>query len=167
MAEYDGISYMRTTREKTPILYGADEKFTLGGSKVLRSSKEDKATLIGAGITLVESLKAYDQLKSQGISVRVIDLYSVKPIDKATIQAAAKETGLLVVVEDHWPEGGLGDAVLGVFAAEDGSQKTEPAPRVVKMAVNGMPGSGTPDELLDAAGISVKKIVETVKAAVK
>jgi transketolase len=99
--------------------------------------------------------------------VRVIDLYSVKPIDKATIQAAAKETGLLVVVEDHWPEGGLGDAVLGVFAAEDGSQKTEPAPRVVKMAVNGMPGSGTPDELLDAAGISVKKIVETVKAAVK
>jgi len=167
MSEYDGISYMRTTREKTPIMYNADDKFTLGGSKVVRSSKEDKATLIGAGITLVESLKAYEQLKSQGVNVRVIDLYSVKPIDKATIQTAAKETGLLIVVEDHWPEGGMGDAVLGVFAADNGMQKAEPAPRVVKLAVSSMPGSGTPDELLDAAGISAKKIVETVKAAVK
>lgn len=166
MADYNGISYMRTTREKTPILYKADEKFPIGGSKVLKSSKEDKATLIGAGITLHECLKAYDLLQKEGINVRVIDLYSVKPIDEKTIKAAAKETGTLVVAEDHWPEGGLGDAVLSVFAssgtwAKDGAT----APRVIKVAVKAMPGSGTPEELMDAAGISAKHIVEAVKSA--
>lgn len=170
MSQTPGITYMRTTREKTAILYKADDKFEAGGSKVLKSSKEDKATLIAAGITLHESLKAYEQLKKDGISVRVIDLYCVKPVDEKTIKAAAKETGALIVVEDHWPEGGLGDAVLDVFACSgnwksDGSSNGASShPRVIKLAVRSMPGSGTPDELLDAAGISAKHIVEAVKS---
>ncbi|MBS2003131.1 MAG: transketolase [Cyanobacteria bacterium SZAS LIN-5] len=170
MADYNGISYMRTTREKTPILYKSDEKFEIGGSKVLKSSKDDKATLIGAGITLHECLKAYETLQKEGINVRVIDLYSVKPVDAKTIKAAAKETGTLVVVEDHWPEGGLGDAVLDVFAGKgtwtnDGSANGgSGAPRVIKVAVKALPGSGTPEELMDAAGISAKHIVEAVKS---
>jgi transketolase len=168
MSKLDGISYMRTTREATPILYKADDKFEVGGSKVVRSSKEDKVTLIGAGITLHECLKAADELKKDGVSARVIDLYSVKPVDKATLHTAAKETSLLVVVEDHWPEGGLGDAVLDAFAARGGSkEKAEQAPAVLKLAVRSMPGSGTPAELMDAAGISAAKIVEAVKAQLK
>jgi transketolase len=161
MYDVKGISYMRTTREKTPILYDAKEEFAIGGSKVLRKSGQDKATLIAAGITLHESLKAYDQLQQSGINVRVIDLYSVKPIDSKTITEAAKETGLLIVVEDHWPEGGIGDAVLDVFANSKNA-----IPKVIKLAVKSMPGSGTPEELLDAAGISAKHIVETVRTAV-
>ena len=161
MSTIPGMSYMRTTREKTPILYDAKETFEAGGSKVLRKSGADKATLIAAGITLHESLKAYDELKAAGIEVRVIDLYSVKPVDVKTLTAAAKETGLLVVVEDHWPEGGMGDAVLDAFANTGAA-----LPKVIKVAVRSMPGSGTPEELLDAAGISAKHIVETVKKAV-
>jgi transketolase len=161
MAELDGISYMRTTREKTPVLYDAKEKFEIGGSKVLKRSAQDKATLVAAGITLHESLKAYEQLQQSGINVRVIDLYSVKPVDSKTLKAAAKDTGLLIVVEDHWPEGGMGDAVLDALSASN-----QPMPRVIKLAVKSMPGSGTPDELMDAAGISAKHIVETVKKAV-
>lgn len=160
--DHPGISYMRTTREKTPILYKADEKYEFGGSKTLRSSDKDKATLIAAGITLHESLKAYEELKAAGIEVRVIDLYSVKPIDEKALHKAAKETGLLIVVEDHWPEGGLGDAVLAAFTGGG-----EVLPRVIKMGVQGMPGSGTPQELMDAAKISAKAIVETVRKAVK
>jgi transketolase len=167
MMAIPGISYLRTTREKTAIIYKLDEKFPIGGSKVLRSSKKDKATIIAAGITLHESLKAYDELKKQGVAVRVIDAYSVKPIDQAAIQKAAKETKNLIVVEDHWPEGGLGDAVLDVFACVNGDNgavrgKTQTPPKVVKLAVSSMPGSGTPAELLDAAGISSKHIVEAV-----
>lgn len=169
MATLPGISYMRTTREKTPVLYKADDEFPIGGSKVLRGSKQDKATLIAAGITLHESLKAYEELKKQNIIVRVIDAYSVKPIDRATIIKAANETKVLVVVEDHWTEGGLGDAVLDVFAvspnlSQDKSKLT--APLVVKLAVANMAGSGTPDELLDAAGISAKHIIKAVKSVV-
>jgi transketolase len=165
MAETKGISYMRTTREKTPILYKNEDSFPIGGSKTLRTSAKDKATLIAAGITLHESLKAYDELKKDGIEVRVIDLYSVKPIDRETLHKAAKETGTLIVVEDHWPEGGLGDAVLDAFAACEKTVKEAcPTPKVIKMAVHGMPGSGTPQELLDAAGISAKHIVAAVKA---
>jgi transketolase len=169
MAQLPGISYLRTTREKTPILYKNEETFPIGGSKVLRSSKNDKATIIAAGITLHESLKAYEILQKQGISVRVIDAYSVKPIDKKTIQKAARETKALIVVEDHWPEGGLGDAVLDAFTSSlDGGvvrdgQSLVP-PKVVKLAVRDMPGSGTPEELLDAAGISAKHIIDAVKA---
>lgn len=162
MPDHPGISYMRTTREKTPILYKGDEKYEFGGSKTLRSSDKDKCTLIAAGITLHESLKAYDELKAAGIEVRVIDLYSVKPIDEKTLHKAAKETGLLIVVEDHWPEGGLGDAVISAFTGGG-----EVLPKVIKMGVQGMPGSGTPQELMDAAKISAKSIVETVKKAVK
>lgn len=161
MADTKGISYMRTTREKTPILYDAKESFEVGGSKVLRTSGQDKATLIAAGITLHECLKAHEQLKAAGINVRVIDLYSVKPVDAKTVKAAAKETGTLIVVEDHWPEGGLGDAVLEVFS--DGSAVL---PKVIKVAVKSMPGSGTPEELLDAAGISAKSIIEVVKRSI-
>lgn len=161
MADRPGISYMRTTREKTPILYDAKETFQIGGSKVLRRSGQDKATLIAAGITLHESLKAHEQLQQSGINVRVIDLYSVKPIDHKTLAEAAKETPYLIVIEDHWPQGGLGDAVLEAFA-----NTNNPLPRVVKLAVKSMPGSGTPDELIDAAGISARHIVETVKKLV-
>ena len=165
MAETKGISYMRTTREKTPVLYKNDDTFPIGGSKTLHSSAKDKATLIAAGITLHESLKAYEELKKEGIEVRVIDLYSVKPVDKETLQKAAKETGTLIVVEDHWMEGGLGDAVLDAFACCEKTAKSACAtPKLVKLAVHDMPGSGTPQELLDAAGISAKHIVAAVKS---
>lgn len=161
MADRPGISYIRTTREKTPILYDAKEKFEIGGSKVLKRSGQDKATLIAAGITLHESMKAYEQLQQSGINVRVIDLYSVKPIDAKTLHDAAKETPVFVIVEDHWPEGGLGDAVLDALTTSGTAM-----PKVVKLAVRSMPGSGTPDELIDAAGISARHIVETVRKLV-
>ncbi len=159
MAECEGISYLRSTREKTPVLYDAKETFPIGGSKTLRSSEADRATVIGAGITLHEALKAADALQGEGIAVRVIDLYSVKPIDAATLRKAADETGHLVVVEDHWREGGLGDAVLAALAADGGQ-----APRFTHLAVREMPRSGKPDELLDHYGISAKHIAEAVRA---
>lgn len=162
MVEWNGIVYMRSTREKTALLYAPDEEFPIGESKTLRSSNKDSATIIAAGITVHEALKAYEQLKSEGITVRIIDAYSVKPIDAATIQQAARETNKLIVVEDHWPEGGLGDAVLSVFTGTDA-----PLPRVIKMGVGNMPGSGTPQQLLDAAGISAKQIAEAVRTLVK
>lgn len=163
MATRKGINYMRTTREKTPVLYGPEESFPIGGSKTLRQSENDIAAVIAAGITLHESLKAYDLLLTEGIHIRVIDLYSVKPIDSATMQKAASEChGNLIVVEDHWPEGGLGDAVLEVF---DG--QSEAHPTVTRIAVREIPGSGKPEELIDAAGISARHIVEAVKASRK
>ena len=160
MADHDGIVYMRTTREKTPVIYGPDEEFSIGGSKVVRQSENDRLTIVAAGITLHEALKAYDQLKSQRIAVRVIDAYSVKPMDEETLLAAAQEAGnKFVVVEDHWCEGGLGDAVLEVFSQCDGLP-----PQIVKLAVQSMPGSGTPDQLMEEAGISAHGIVEAVTA---
>src|SRR5579883_3473037 len=163
MANHDGIVYMRTTREKTPVIYGPDETFSVGGSKVVRQSDKDQATIVAAGITLHESLKAYDQLQSEGITVRVIDAYSVKPIDDETLLLAAQEAGnKLVTVEDHWPEGGLGEAVLEAF-----SQRYGDAPQVVKLAVESMPGSGTPAQLLEEAGISAHDIVQAVKTLLK
>jgi len=160
MATRTGIVYMRTTREKTPILYGPEESFPIGGSKVLKQSGNDVAAVIAAGITLHEALKAYDILAGQGIAIRVIDLYSVKPIDAETVKKAAQECGgNLFVVEDHWPEGGLGDAVLEVFGGAGG-----PHPNVTRIAVRDMPTSGKPEELLDAAGISAPHIVDAVKA---
>ena len=161
MADTKGISYIRTTREKTGLLYGADERFPIGGSKVLRSDPNDSVTLVGAGVTVFESLKAADALATDGISARVIDAYSVKPIDTETLREALLDTGLLVVVEDHWAEGGLGDAVLAALA-EGGAPL---AGRVIKLAVTGMPGSGKPEELREWAGISASKIVEAVKGA--
>jgi transketolase len=159
MADIPGISYMRTTREKTPKLYGAGEAFPIGGSKTVRGSDADRATLVAAGVTLFESLKAADALARDDISVRVIDAYSIKPIDAATLRRALAETGLVVTVEDHWIEGGLGDAVLSALAAEG-----ELSGRVAKIGVTEMPGSGTPEELREWAGISADKIVEAVHA---
>lgn len=160
MAERPGISYIRTTREKTPKLYGPGEEFPIGGSKVLRRSDADRASIVGAGVTVFEALKAADALDAEGAPVRVIDAYSVKPIDAKTLRAALHETGILVVVEDHWIEGGLGDAVLEAVAAGG-----ELSGRVIKLAVTGMPGSGTADELRDAAGISAAGIVDVVRDA--
>ena len=163
MADHDGIVYLRTTRGKTPIIYDADETFAIGGSKVVRSSKKDEATIVAAGITLHEALKACDQLKSQDIAVRVIDAYSVKPIDSETLFAAAGEAGnKFITVEDHWPEGGLGEAVMEAFSERNGAQ-----PEIVKLAVQSMPGSGKPAELLEEAGISAHHIVQAVRALVR
>ncbi len=158
MADLPGISYIRTTREKTPILYGPDEDFPIGGSKVLRAGPNDRVTLVGAGITLHESLKAADTLASEGIDARVIDCYSIQPIDGQTLRAALAETGSIVTVEDHWPAGGLGDAVLSALAGEG-----ELSGRVVKIAVTEMAGSGSPEELRDWAGISAARIAERVR----
>jgi transketolase len=159
MADVRGISFLRTTREKTPVIYGPGEKFAIGGSKLVRQSDKDQATVIAAGITLHEALKAYDQLKKDGIAIRVIDAYSVKPIDQPTLHRAAKDTGgKLIVVEDHWFEGGLGDAVLDAFAGAG-----DELPTVIKLAVRKMPGSGKPAELMNAAGIDAAHIVQAVK----
>ena len=156
MADLDGISYIRTTRAATPILYEPDEVFRVGGSRVLRSSDNDALTIVAAGITVHESLKAVDAMAADGINVRLIDLYSVKPIDADTLEAAARDTGTIVTVEDHWAEGGVGDAVL---AALGGLRNP---PRVVKLAVQGMPGSGKPADLLSAAGIDAAHIEAAV-----
>jgi len=159
MADLPGISYIRTTREGTPKLYDVGERFPIGGSKVLRSGDGDRATIVGAGVTVYEALKAADELSGGGIAVRVIDAYSVKPIDVATLVRALRETGLVVVVEDHWIEGGIGDAVLQALAGEG-----DLSGRVVKLAVTEMPGSGKPEELREWAGISGPKIAEAIRA---
>ena len=136
MAERSGIVYLRTTRAATPVLYGPEESFTIGGSRVVRSSADDVITIVAAGITLHETLAAADELAQEGVSVRVIDLYSVKPIDEGALAEAAEATGAILAVEDHHPEGGIGDAVLEVFA--DGP----PRPRIVTLAVREMPTGG-------------------------
>jgi transketolase len=162
MAELDGISYMRTTRGAYPVLYGPDEEFPVGGSKVLRSSGSDQVTLVGAGITLYECLAAADQLQDAGISARVIDLYSVKPIDTATLtEAVAVTGGRIVVAEDHHPEGGLGSAVVDALTAAGRAELS-----VLHLAVREMPGSGTSEELLDAAGIDASHIVAAARGLV-
>ncbi len=158
MCDLEGISYLRTTREATAPLYGADERFPIGGSKTLRWSDHDVATLVGAGVTLHEALRAADTLGGQGIHVRVIDAYCVKPIDADTLREAFDATSLIVVAEDHRAEGGLGDAVLDALAATgplDG--------RVVKLAVREMPGSGTADEMRAWAGIDAEAIGAAVR----
>ena len=159
MADLEGISYLRTTRGAYPVLYDAGESFPVGGSKVLRESGADQVTLIGAGVTLHECLAAADQLATDGISARVIDLYSVKPADTATLSAAAAATGgRLVIAEDHHPEGGLGAAVLDALT---GAGRADLA--VAHLAVREMPGSGTPAELLDGSGIDASHIAEAAR----
>jgi transketolase len=159
MADRDGIVFLRTTRAATHVVYAADEEFPVGGARVLREG--DDLAIVGAGITLHESLKAAEELEAEGISARVIDLYSVKPVDGDTLRAAAEATGgRVLTVEDHWPEGGIGDAVLE--ALSDG----EAPARVVRLAVREMPGSGKPAELLAAAGIDADHIVEAARALV-
>jgi len=159
MADLDGISYLRTTRGAYPVLYDTGDTFPIGGSKVLRSSGTDQVTLIGAGITLHESLAAADQLAADGITARVIDLYSVKPADTATLTAAAAATGgRLVITEDHHPEGGLGSAVLDALTQ---AGRTEIS--IAHLAVREMPGSGTPAELLHASGIDAPHIADAAR----
>jgi transketolase len=161
MADREGISYIRTTRAATPVIYEPDEEFPIGGAKVVRSSEDDDVTIVAAGITLHEALKAADTLAGEGIGARVVDLYSLKPIDRDTLHAAAEATGgRIVTVEDHWPEGGLGEAVLAAFA------DAEERPRVTVLAVRDMPTSGKPAELLAAAGIDAAAIAEAARALV-
>jgi transketolase len=158
MTDRDGIVYLRTTRAALPVLYGADEEFEIGGSRVIRSSERDQVAIIAAGITVHEALEAASRLEVEGIRARVIDLYSVKPIDGATLREAALATeGRLLTVEDHWPEGGVGEAVASVFTEDD-----QP-PRVIRLAVRDMPGSGTPAELLAAAGIDAAAIANAAR----
>jgi transketolase len=159
MADTAGISYMRTTRAATAILYDADEEFQIGGSKTVLDG--DDVTLVGAGITLHEALAAAERLAGEGISARVIDLYSVKPIDHETLVKAAQETGAIVTVEDHWKEGGIGEAVLSALAEHGVSA----AVRI--LAVEDLPTSGKPAELLRAAEIDAEAIYAAATEIVK
>jgi len=155
MAKHKGLAYIRTTRPATPLIYGQDEKFPIGGSKVLRKSQSDVATVIGAGLTVHEALKAYDELKDERISVRIIDAYSVEPIDKDNISKEVEKAGKkVVVVEDHFQNGGLGDAVAQAL-----SGKAE----IVHLAVKDLPRSGKPEELLAKYGIDASHIKKAVK----
>ncbi|WP_069773304.1 transketolase [Streptomyces sp. LUP30] len=161
MAGLDGVRYLRTSRGKAPALYGPDEEFPVGGSKVLRSSDRDRMTIVAAGVTVHEALKAAEALDAEGVAVRVIDLYSVKPVDRDTLRRAAEETGCLLSVEDHHEQGGLGDAVLDAFL--DG----RPAPRLVRLAVRTMPGSAGPEEQLHVAGIDAESIAASARLLVE
>jgi transketolase len=157
MALAKGVCFMRTSRPKTPVIYGNDEAFPIGGAKVLRQNAGDKVTIVGAGVTLFEALKAADTLKGEGINVTVIDAYSIKPLGKKEILAAARKTNNTVItVEDHYAEGGLGDAVAGELSVE--------GVKVHKLAVNGMPRSGKAEELLAHFGIDAAAIVKKVKS---
>ncbi|MEV4579750.1 transketolase [Nonomuraea jabiensis] len=155
LADIEGVSYLRTTRGETPVIYPPDERFPVGGSRVLRHSPNDRATIVAAGVTVHEALAAADELREAGIPVGVIDLYSIKPVDTAALVEAATTTGNLITVEDHRLEGGLGDAVMDAVS--------ELGPRVVKLAVTGLPGSATPEEQLADAGIDRHAIAEAVK----
>ncbi len=155
MAKHKGLAYIRTTRPATPLLYSKEDKFPIGGSKVLKKSKNDAVAVIGAGITVHEALKAYEQLKAEKISVRIIDAYSVEPVDKDNISREVEEAGgKVVVAEDHFQNGGLGDAVAQAL-----SGKAE----IIHLAVKDLPRSGKPEELLDKYGIDANHIKKSVK----
>ncbi|MFA0731088.1 MAG: hypothetical protein LKKZDAJK_000955 [Candidatus Fervidibacter sp.] len=159
MAKYQGIAYLRTTRPKTPVIYRNEEEFPVGGCKVLRADPHDAVTVVAAGITVHEALKAYEILANEGIKIRVVDLYSVKPLDEATLIRCALETNrTIVTVEDHYPEGGIGDAVASAVSKE--------GIKVHKLAVTDIPRSGKPEELMDMFGISANAIVRTVRQLV-
>ena len=153
-AAHHGPVYIRTSRPKTPVIYDNNEEFPIGGLKVVRTSDQDTATVIGAGVTLFEALKAYDELKAQGVAIRVIDLYSLQPIDAASLIEAGQQTGRLITVEDHYIVGGLGDAVARAVASAGLT--------VTRLAVPEIPRSGKPDELVDKFGISARHIVNAV-----
>ncbi len=155
---HQGVCYIRTTRMETPILYGPDEQFPIGGSKTLRESANDAVTVVSAGVTLHEALAAYEELKKEGIAIRVIDLYSVKPLDIVTLQKAARETRAIITVEDHFAEGGIGEAVAGALSQVSGVRC-----QVWQLAVRKMPQSGKPEELLDYEEISRGAIIKKVK----
>ncbi|MCP9448771.1 MAG: transketolase [Nitrospira sp.] len=159
-ARHKGMTYIRTGRPKTPVLYGPEESFHIGGSKVLRQSSADSLTIVAAGVTLFEALKAHDELQAAGISVRVIDLYSIVPIDRTTLLDSARATqNRILTVEDHYAHGGLGDAVLNAVSTE--------GIKVHKLAVRQIPHSGKPEELIDHYGIGARAIVEAVNHIVK
>lgn len=158
LGAHAGVCYVRTTRQATPVIYDNGEQFPLGGSKILHKSVRDVATIVAAGITLHEALDAYEILKKEGIRVRVVDLYSVKPVDVKSLKKAAKETGVIVTVEDHHAEGGLGEAVASALAPY--------AATVESLAVRKMPRSGKPQELLEYEGISSAAIVKKVRQIV-
>jgi transketolase len=161
MVDHDGIAYLRTLRPATPVIYSPDEEFSIGGSRVLRASDDDRVALVAAGITVHEALSAAELLASEGIAARVIDLYSIKPLDSATLQDAVDATGgRLVTVEDHWPEGGLGAAVVVALA------DSEEPPRVTRLAVERMPGSATPAQQLATAGIDATHIADAARRLV-
>jgi transketolase len=155
-AHHEGPVYIRTSRPKTPVLYDNSERFPIGGCKVLRRTDNDVVTVIGAGITVFEALKAHDELKGRGVNVRVIDLYSVQPIDATTLTTAARETGRLITVEDHYVCGGIGDAVARAVAPAGFT--------VTHLAVREIPRSGKPEELVDKYGISARHIVDAVNS---
>jgi transketolase len=154
-ARHQGLVYIRTTRGGTPVIYGPDETFAIGGCKVLRRSADDRLTLIGAGITLHEVLAARDILAGEGIAARVIDLYSIKPLDTETLRQAAAATGVILTVEDHFPEGGLGEAVRSAL--------WDTGARIASLAVGQKPKSGKPEELLDFEEISCQAVVRRGK----
>lgn len=157
MAQNRGIHFLRTARPKTPVIYNNDEQFPIGGAKVLRQNAGDKVTVVSAGVTLYEALKAADTLKNEGIGITVIDAYSIKPLGKDVIRAAAQKTNnTIITVEDHYAEGGIGDAVAGELSA-DGI-------KVHKLAVRELPHSGKPEELLAKYGIDAAAIVKAVKS---
>jgi transketolase len=160
MAQHKGMVYMRTSRPKTPVLYDASEEFRIGGSKVVRQSGSDAATVVAAGVTVFEALKACDALAKEGVAVRVIDAYCVQPIDATTLRDAAKATrGVVITVEDHYAAGGLGDAVSEALAPVGVT--------VTRLAVREIPRSGTPEELLDRFGISARHIADAVRQSVR
>jgi transketolase len=157
MADYEGIAFLRTLRGKTPVRTPADEDVRIGGSRIVMGEDATDVAIVACGITVPEAAAAAETLEGEGIGARVIDCYSVKPIDVETLKAAARECGAIVTVEDHWPEGGLGDAVLEALAEVE-------SPRVHKLAVREMPGSGSPDELLHAAGIDAEAIASAARS---
>jgi transketolase len=156
-AKQPGVVYIRTTRMATPVIYKKSETFPIGGSKVLCQSPKDQITLIGAGVTLHEALKAAEMLAEEKIQARVIDLYSIKPIDAQTIKTAARQTKGLIVIEDHWFDGGLGDAVLNVFANQKNS------PPIIKLAITKLPHSAEPEQQLRVHGIDAAGILRAAK----
>jgi transketolase len=156
---FDGIAYIRAARNATPVIYNNTARFVMGGSNVLRKSKEDKLTIVAAGVTLFEGLKAADALAKKKIMVRVIDLYSIKPIDAATLKTATRETKNLIVVEDGYPEGGIAEAVRTALGKDAGA--------VISLAVRKTPRSGKPEELLNEQGIDSAKIQAAILKAVK
>jgi transketolase len=159
-AAHQGMVYLRAGRPKTPVIYGPEDRFPIGGSKVLRQSANDQLTIVAAGVTLYEALKAHDQLKTAGIAARVVDLYSLVPVDRATLLDCARATGgRFLTVEDHYAHGGLGDTVLGALAME--------GVRVRKLAVRDIPHSGKPEELVEHFGIGVGSIVEAAKTILR
>jgi transketolase len=159
MALHKGVAFLRTSRPKTPVIYSNDEQFPIGGAKIRKQAAGDKVTVIGAGVTLFEALKAADTLAKEGIGITVVDAYSIKPLGKDVIRGAAQKTNNLVLtVEDHAPEGGLGDAVAGELST-DGI-------KVHKLAIRELPHSGKPEELMAKYGIDAAAIVKAVKGMV-